>query len=253
MGLRTAEEYKRGLRDNREVWILGEKVEDVTTHPVLRIGVETAAIDYEMAEDPRYRDLAVAKHPETGEPISRHYYIPRTAEDLLKRHELMVTSTRIGNGVIPFTKDIAGDALNAITITAQLMGKREYIERMKEYYEYVRGKDLSVACGMTDVKGDRSLHPSSPNQTHPDFYVHVVDKNDEGIIVRGAKAHITAAAYCDEILVLPCRAMREEDKDYAVAFAVRANAKGLKQICHPMRYEMSPLEFPINRPIRNHT
>ncbi|MHA1263453.1 MAG: 4-hydroxyphenylacetate 3-hydroxylase N-terminal domain-containing protein, partial [Candidatus Freyarchaeota archaeon] len=114
MGLRTVKEYKEGLRDNREVWILGEKVEDVTTHPMLRVGVESAALDYEMAEDPKYRDLAVAEHPETGEPISRHYYIPKTAEDLLKRHELIVTATRLGDGVIPFTKDVAGDSLNAV-------------------------------------------------------------------------------------------------------------------------------------------
>jgi 4-hydroxybutyryl-CoA dehydratase/vinylacetyl-CoA-Delta-isomerase len=253
MGLRTVEEYIKGLRDGREVWIVGEKVKDVTTHPMLKVGVETAAIDYKMAEDPKYRDLAVAEHPETGEPISRHYLIPRNAEDLLKRHELIITATRLGDGIIPFTKDVAGDSLNAITITNELMGKEEYTERITEYYEHVRKKDLSVACAMTDVKGNRSLHPSSPDQTHPDFYVHVVDKNDEGITVRGAKIHITSAAYCDEILILPCRAMRAEDTDYAVAFAVPANAEGLKQICHPLRYQQSPLEFPSDMPIRAHT
>ena len=105
MGLRTVKQYKEGLRDGRQVWILGEKVNDVTTHPMLKVGVETAALDYEMAENPKYRDLAVAQHPETGEPISRHYYLPKTAEDLLKRHELIVTATRLGDGVIPFTKD----------------------------------------------------------------------------------------------------------------------------------------------------
>ncbi len=253
MGLRTVKEYKEGLRDNREVWILGEKVEDVTTHPMLRVGVESAALDYEMAEDSKYRDLAVAEQPETGEPISRHYYIPKTAEDLLKRHELLVTATRLGDGVIPFTKDVAGDSLNALMVTARVMGREEYIERITDYYEHVRRRDLSVACGMTDVKGDRSLHPSSPDQTHPDFYVRVVERNDEGIVVRGAKMHITAAPYCDDILVLPCRAMREADKDYALCFAVPANAEGLKHICHPMRYQQSPLEFPVDVPIRMHT
>ncbi|WXG42130.1 MAG: 4-hydroxyphenylacetate 3-hydroxylase N-terminal domain-containing protein [Candidatus Freyarchaeum deiterrae] len=253
MVLRTVEEYLRALRDGREVWIVGEKVEDVTTHPMMKVGVETAAIDYKMAEDPKYRDLAVAENPETGEPISRHYLIPRNAEDLLKRHELIITATRLGDGIIPFTKDVAGDSLNAVTITNELMKNEEYIERITEYYEHVRTKDLSVACAMTDVKGDRSLHPSSPDQTHPDFYVHVVDKNDEGITVRGAKIHITGAAYSDEILILPCRAMRKDDSDYAVAFAVPANAKGLKQICHPLRYQQSPLEFPVDMPIRAHT
>ncbi|MFX1336983.1 MAG: 4-hydroxyphenylacetate 3-hydroxylase N-terminal domain-containing protein [Promethearchaeota archaeon] len=253
MGLRTVEEYIKGLRDNREVWIVGEKVEDITTHPMLKVGVETAAIDYKMAEDPKYRDLAVAKHPETGELISRHYYLPKNAEELLKRHELIITATRLGDGIIPFTKDVAGDSLNAVMITNELMRKKEYIERIKEYYNYVRKNDLSVACAMTDVKGDRSLHPSSPDQSHPDFYVRLINKNDKGIIVRGAKIHITSAAYCDEILILPCRAMTESDKDYALAFAVPANTNGLKQICRPFRYNQSPLEFPIDMPIRSHT
>ncbi|MBN1800845.1 MAG: hypothetical protein JW891_05020 [Candidatus Lokiarchaeota archaeon] len=253
MGLRTAEEYKNGLRDGREVWIEGEKVEDITSHPKMKVGVETSAIDYEMAENPKFRDLAVAIHPETGEPISRHYYISQNAEDLIKRHDLIVEATRQGDGIIPFTKDVAGDSLNAVLITCRSMGNEVYIDRINRFYNHVRNNDLSVACAMTDVKGDRSLHPSSPDQEHPDYYVHVVDKNDKGIIVRGAKGHITCAAYCDEILVLPCRAMREEDTDYALSFAIPVNTKGLRQIVRPYRYHQGPLEFPNDRPIRSQT
>jgi 4-hydroxybutyryl-CoA dehydratase/vinylacetyl-CoA-Delta-isomerase len=253
MGLRTADEYKEGLRDNRDVWILGERVEDVTTHPMLRVGIETAAIDYEMAERDDCRDLAVVEHAQTGEYISRHYYLPHSSEDLLKRHDLIVTGTRLGDGMIPFTKDVAGDCLNAIWVTTQLMGKDEYLKRITDYYEHVRKRDLSIACGMSDVKGDRSLHPSSKEQAHPDFYVRVVDRNSDGITVRGAKVHITASAYSDDILVLPCRAMREEDRDYALCFSVPANANGLKHICHPIRYQYSPQEFPVDLAVRMHT
>lgn len=117
----------------------------------------------------------------------------------------------------------------------------------------MRKNDLSLACAMTDVKGDRTFHPSSLEQAHPDYYVHVVDETDEGIIVRGAKVHITAAPYCDDLLVVPCRAMREEDKDYSVAFAVPANAEGIKHICHPVRWRQSEYEFPVDIPIRMHT
>jgi 4-hydroxybutyryl-CoA dehydratase/vinylacetyl-CoA-Delta-isomerase len=106
---------------------------------------------------------------------------------------------------------------------------------------------------MTDVKGDRILRPSSPKQAHPDYYVRVVDKDDKGIVVRGAKAHITAAAYCKELFVLPCRNMTEEDKDYAVAFAIPADTKGVIQICHPVTTHLSPLDFPVDLPMRNHT
>jgi 4-hydroxybutyryl-CoA dehydratase/vinylacetyl-CoA-Delta-isomerase len=253
MGLITVKEYKDSLKDGRVVYYEGEKVGDITTHPALKVCVETAAMDYEMAEIPEHRDLAMVAHRKTGEPISRYYYTPQNAEDLLKRHELMVTATRLGGGVIPFIHDVGADALNAVNIVANMLGKKEYTERAESYRYYLQNNDLSVACAMTDVKGDRILRPSSPKQAHPDYYVRVVDKDDKGIVVRGAKAHITAAAYCKELFVLPCRNMTEEDKDYAVAFAIPADTKGVIQICHTVTTHQSPLDFPVDLPMRNHT
>ncbi len=253
MGLISVKEYKESLKDGRVVYYEGQKVGDVTTHPALKVCIETGAIDYEMAETPEYRDLAVVAHPKTSEPITRYYYTPQNSEDLLKRHELMVTATRLGRGVIPFIHDVGADVLNAVNITANMMGKKEYIERAENYRYFLQKNDLSVACAMTDVKGDRMLRPSSPKQAHPDYYVRVVGKDKKGIIVRGAKAHITAAAYCKELFVIPCRNMTEEDRDYAVAFAIPANTKGIVQICHPVATKLSPLEFPVDAPIRNHT
>ncbi len=253
MGLMTAEEHKQSLRDDRVVYLRGERVEDVTTDPLLSICVDTAGIDYEMAHMPEYRDLAVVSHPETGEPISMYYYTPQNVDDLIKRHELMVAGTRFGMGVVPFTHDIGADAMNAVSIAANTMGKKEYLERAESYRDYLQKKDVSVAVAMTDVKGDRVLHPSSPKQAHPDYYVRVVNRDSKGIIVRGAKAHITASAYFNELFVAPCRVMAEEDADYAVAFAVPANAKGIKHICHPLKAEWGPLDFPIDLPVRAHT
>jgi 4-hydroxybutyryl-CoA dehydratase/vinylacetyl-CoA-Delta-isomerase len=253
MGLMTAHEYKKSLMDGRVVYYDGEKVADVTGHPALKVCVDTAAIDYEMAEMSEYRDLAVVDHPVLKEPVSRYYYTPKNSEDLIKRHELMVTATRLGAGVIPFSHDIGADAMNAVNITANMIGNKDYIERAEKYRLLLQRKDLSVACAMSDVKGDRTQRPSSPKQTHPDYYVRIVERNDKGIVVKGAKAHITAAAYCNEILVVPCRAMEEEDKDYAVAFAIPADTKGVVQVCHPIASHRSPSDFPVDIPVRNHT
>ncbi len=252
MGLMTAHEYKKSLQDGRIVYYEGKKVADVTTHPALKVCVDTAAIDYEMAEMAEYRDLAVVTLP-SGEPVSRYYYTPKNSEDLLKRHELMVVATRLGSGVIPFSHDIGADAMNAVNITANMMGNKDYVKRAENYRAMLQKQDYSVACAMSDVKGDRMARPSSPKQDHPDYYVHVVKKDDKGIVVRGAKAHITAAAYCNEILVVPCRAMTEEDADYAVAFSVPANTRGVIQICHPTASHRSSLDFPVDLPVRTHT
>jgi 4-hydroxybutyryl-CoA dehydratase/vinylacetyl-CoA-Delta-isomerase len=211
------------------------------------------AIDYEMCEDPKHRELAVMEDPETGNEISRYYYKPQNADDLLKAHELIVTATALGDGYIPLAHDIGADALNAIEITANMMQNQEYIDRIVNYRKVLQDQDLATCAAVTCVKGDRMLRPSHPEQAHPDFNLRIVEKNDKGIIVRGAKVHITGAAYCNDIIAIPCRAMTDKDGDYALAFAIPANTKGIRQVCRPFTSHISSLEFPNDRPLRVHT
>ncbi len=253
MGLKTVREYKDSLKDGRVVYYKGQRVEDVTTHPELSVCVDTMALDYELAERPEYRDLAVVYDEELGEEISRYYYVPKNGDDLLKQFDLIVASTKMGDGFIPLAHDIGADALNAISITANVMGNQDYIDRIENYRTHLKRHDLAVVTAMTDVKGDRMLRPSDPGQAHPDYYVRVVDQNQAGIVVRGAKVHISGAPYSNEIFVIPSRAMTEEDKDYALAFAIPVDTPGLKQVGRPFHAHISSLEFPNSRPIRVHT
>ena len=252
MGLMTAEQYKKSLQDDRVVYMRGERVKDVTKDPMLKVCVETAALDYEMAEMPKYKDLAVVPDPETGELMSRYYYRPQNAEDLLKRHELMIEGTRVAGGFTPpFSHDIASDVMNAINITANTIGNKDYIENANNYRKYLQKTDFSAASAVTDCKGNRLLRPSSSKQAHPDYYVHVVDKDSKGIVVRGAKMHITGSPYFNEMFVIPSRSMTKEDADYAVAFAIPVNTKGVIHIGHPVNAGSSTLDFPA--PMYTHT
>jgi 4-hydroxybutyryl-CoA dehydratase/vinylacetyl-CoA-Delta-isomerase len=255
MGLMTPQQFKDSLNDGRVVYYKGERVENVTTHPDLKVCVDLMAIDYEMAEDPKYKDIAVMKDLETGREISRYYHKPQNSEDLLKAYELIVKATELGDGYIPLAHDIGADALNAISITAHSMGDagKTYYERIEKYRQYLKDTDISTCAGVTDVKGNRMLRPSDPKQSHPDFYVRKVKETKEGIIVRGAKVHITGAAYCNDIFVIPGRQMTAADADYAVAFSIPANTMGLRQICRPFKANISSLEFPNSRPIRVHS
>jgi 4-hydroxybutyryl-CoA dehydratase/vinylacetyl-CoA-Delta-isomerase len=252
MGLITSSEFKESLKDGRIVYIEGEKVEDVTTHPKLKTAVETAAFDYEMAEMSEYRALAVVNDELTREEYSRYFHRPKNSEDLLKRHELMLATSRLNYTTTPFAREMV-DAFNGCLITAYAIGNGDYIDRAEFYLKYLKENDLSIAGAITDVKGDRSLRPSDPQQKHPDYYLRVVDKDKDGIVVRGAKAHITASAYLNELIVMPCRNMTEVDADYAMAFAVPVSADGIIQIVHPFDYQRGPLDFPVNVPVRSHT
>ena len=248
MGLRTPEQYKASLKDGREVYYRGELVKDVTTHPIIGTAVEHACVDYRMAEDPRYRDLAICIDLQTKEPYSRYFHLPRNAEDLLKRSQLIAASTREGATLVVLIKEIGTDALFALHIVAEEMAKRgkpEYKERVEKYYKMCRDRDYGVAVAQSDVKGDRSLGPQG--QEHPDYYLRVIEERKDGIVVRGAKVHTSVLTNTDEVIVLPTRAMKPEDKAYSVAFAIPAATKGLKLLASSYGgFKKDPFEFPIS-------
>jgi 4-hydroxyphenylacetate 3-monooxygenase/4-hydroxybutyryl-CoA dehydratase/vinylacetyl-CoA-Delta-isomerase len=124
------------------------------------------------------------------------------------------------------------DLLSALSIVTYAMQHAlgvPYHERFREYMRQYQAHNLWSAVAVTDVKGDRRLRPSE--QEDPDVYVHVVKRTDAGIIVRGAKAHTTGAPVAHELIVVPTRALRASDRDYAVAFAIPPTTPGLKLIC----------------------
>jgi 4-hydroxybutyryl-CoA dehydratase / vinylacetyl-CoA-Delta-isomerase len=245
MALRKPDQFRDSLRDGRVVYYKGERVTDVTAHPVLKIGVDSSAVDYELAEQPETRELAVVAEP-GGEPFSRFFVPPRTPEDLLRRRKLVEIGSRICFGFPPFAKEGGSDAVNALAVIAAHCDAKSgthYAQRVESFRSHLKRGDLSVSITMTDVKGDRTLRPSE--QSDPDLYVRKVRNAPGGIIVRGAKAHITTAAYTNEFCVLPTRAMSEADRDYAVAFASPANAPGTKIICRSGPWEEGSIDYPV--------
>jgi aromatic ring hydroxylase len=244
--MRTSEQYFNSLRDGREIYFKGQRVEDVTSHPELRLAVQHAAIDYEMAESPEYRDLALCQ--DDGKTYSRYFKLPRSSEDLLLRSKLVETATSLGGTLVVLIKEIGTDALFSLHLVAAEMDKRlgtNYLERVRRFYEYARDNDLGVSVAQTDVKGDRSRGPL--DQEHPDYYLRIVKETSEGIIVRGAKVHTSVSINTNELIVIPTRAMKADESAYAVAFAIPLNTKGVKLIAssYGAHHEDSEFDSPI--------
>ena len=229
MALRTAAEYVESLRDGREIWYRGERVDDVTTHPTISKAVKHACIDYEMAESDEYRDLAT--YEEDGESHSAYYRIPRSTQDLLDRSRLIEAATAEGDTLVVLIKEIGTDALFALLSVTAEFEDQTYYERAKAYYEYCRANDLSLAVAQTDVKGDRIKRPSQ--QADPDMYLRVVERRPDGVVVRGAKAHTSVVTNTNEVIVLPTRAMGPEEQDWAIAFALPVDTPNLRFIASP--------------------
>jgi 4-hydroxybutyryl-CoA dehydratase / vinylacetyl-CoA-Delta-isomerase len=254
--IRTVEQYLKSLDDGREVYCLGERVKDVRTHPTLRSIVRCSAMDFALPNHPKLHDLFVTKN-EDGEDVNFLLTKPRNSQELLRRRECFIAAMRSGGGFLVHSMGV--DALAACTVAANKMDKAlgtNYVERVENYRKHLQKNDIALTGAMTDVKGDRSLHPSKQVQ-HKDFYVRVVDKQKDGIVVRGAKIHISATPGANEAIVLPCRTHGEDDKDYALSFAVPLGTKGVKLLAvepvtrtygaeadwdYPITSEMQPTE-----------
>jgi 4-hydroxybutyryl-CoA dehydratase/vinylacetyl-CoA-Delta-isomerase len=224
MALRTPEQFLNGLRDGREVYYRGERVKDVTLHPELRVAASHASIDFAITEDPKYRGLAVCE--EDGQEYSAYYRVPKTAQDLLDRTELIALGTELGATLVILIKEIGTDAIFALKRVLSRKKELHAQGRLESFLRHCRDKDLALAVAQTDVKGDRSKRPTE--QSDPDLYLRVVEEREDGIVVRGAKAHTSATPCVDEVIVLPSRSMTKGDEPWSVAFAVPVATPGLR-------------------------
>lgn len=226
----TGQEYIDSLRELKTVvYAFGEKLDNFVDHPLIRPHVNAAATTYDMAHDAEYEDLVTAVSHLSGEKISRFTHIHHSADDLVKKVKMLrAISQRTGSC---YQRCVGFDGINALYSTTYEIDQKygtNYHERMKDYVKYLQQTDKMVAGSMTDPKGDRGLSPGK--QADPDMYVHVVEKNEKGIIIRGAKSHQTGIVNSHEMLVMPTIALDETDKDYAVACAIPVDEPGVLHI-----------------------
>lgn len=228
--MRTGKEYVDSLRSLKTVvYAFGEKLDNFVDHPLIRPHINAAAMTYELSHDPEFEDLLTVKSHLTGQRINRFTHIHQSTEDLIDKVKMLrAISQQTGSC---YQRCVGFDGINALYSTTYDIDQKyatNYHHRMKDYVKHLQETDNMVVGAMTDPKGDRGLRPSQ--QDDPDLYVHVVDKNDIGIVIRGAKAHQTGAVNSHEILVMPTIALTEEDKGYAVACAVPIDAPGVIHI-----------------------
>jgi len=227
MAVKTVEQYYDSLRQMKPVaYILGEKVANVVDHPLIKGQIATVAQTHALAQDPEGKKLIVAESDLIGEEVSRFVKLYKSVDDLLTKVKMLkFLSQRVGTC---YMRCSGMDAINAAGVVTHEVDRKygtDYNQRFLEWLKYVQRNDLVVWSGVTDVKGDRSLRPSA--QPDPDMYLRVIDKRKDGIVVRGAKMHQSGSLCANEGLIMSSREMREGDKDYAVCFALPADAEGI--------------------------
>jgi 4-hydroxybutyryl-CoA dehydratase/vinylacetyl-CoA-Delta-isomerase len=227
MGLMTKAEYIESLRKLKPtVYMSGEKIENVLDNPRLRAGIEATGATYELAEIPEYRKLIVTQSKLIDEPINRFNNPPTSVADLVARVKInRLLGQRVGTCFQRCTGQDCLVALSLTTYDVDLKYGTQYNKRFLEFLKYMQKNDFTANAGVTDVKGDRNLSPKE--QPDKDVYLHVVEKREDGIIVRGAKCHQTGSLSAHEIIVLPTRALRKGEEEFAVAFAIPSDTAGV--------------------------
>jgi 4-hydroxyphenylacetate 3-monooxygenase len=245
--IRTGDEYRESVRDGREVWIDGERVDDVTTHPAFKPIVDVRARIYDLAHEDATRDVMSYVDPETGErcPIGakppetkENWRATREAVDLVL-DDIGGVVTRVGDETVGEMWSLydGQDVLNQINPA--------FSENIQRHVRLAALRDPFHVSANTDPKGDRSKHP---REQDPDVLLRVVGETDNGIVVRGAKFE-TAAAYANQAFVKPTIAdwAGETHSEYAVGFLAHMGAPGIKHICRsPFGPRVSEEDYPLS-------
>lgn len=230
MPARTGEQFLRGLKGSREIWIGDDKVEDITQHPALAGAAHGLAGVFDLQH--RYADDCLMPDPETGEPINVSHMIPRSKEDLLKRHKGLARIAEYTVGVMGRSPDYmnvtyAGFAGRSDEWGAN--GNEEGAENLVNYQKFLRRNDISLTHTIIHPTVDKGLGDVvAPGNEVP---LHKVGETEHGIVVRGARILATLAPFADELAVYPAHPVHPDAHDYALAFCIPMSTPGLKFIC----------------------
>ncbi len=227
--IRTGKEYIESIRDGRLVYIDGEKVKDVPTHPMFKPLVDVKARMYDMAHDPATADIMA--YEDKGEKYAVGLKLPYSQEDWwMKRRSTDRLFEEI-NGIVTRVGDETVGEMWSLYDGQDLLNEvdPQFSENIRRHIDKVIKLDPFHVSANTDPKGDRS---KPPQEQDPDMLLHVVKETDQGIVVRGAK-YETAAAYANQAFTKPTIANWGSDElsDYAVGFICDLGSPGIKIIC----------------------
>ena len=226
--IRTGEEYIESLKGrDLKVYLFGELVKEPVDHPMIRPSINAVAKTYDLAVEEE--ELAFPHSSISGEKVNRFLHIAESAEDLVLQNKMQRKLGQLTGTC--FQRCVGMDAMNALHSTTFEIDEKhstKYHERLLEFIKMVQHENLVIGGAMTDVKGDRSLAPSE--QEDPDLFLHIVDRDDKGVYVTGAKAHQTGTINSHWMIVMPTMRLLENDKDYAIVGALPVDAPGITYI-----------------------
>ncbi|WP_417235669.1 4-hydroxyphenylacetate 3-hydroxylase family protein [Arthrobacter sp.] len=229
MSARTGEQYLAGLKDSREVW-LGDQRIDVTEHPAFAGSINGMAAYFDYQH--KYADDCLMVDEETGEQHNVSLLRPKNAEDIARRHRAFDRLARYSNGMLGRTPDYVNVVLAGHASRPDIFAKSGdpvYYERLQNYWRLVQEKDLALTHTIVHAAIDKSV--GELQGINEELTLRVVDRTEEGLIVRGAKMLATLGPIADELYVYPAVPIQKGFEEYALSFAIPVATKGVVSVC----------------------
>ncbi|MGI9616569.1 MAG: 4-hydroxyphenylacetate 3-monooxygenase, oxygenase component [Acidimicrobiales bacterium] len=250
MGARSGEDYLAGLGKEREIWLDGERIADVTTDPRLAGAAHAIAELYDLQLRPDLTEDMTYMSPTTGDRVGLSFLEPRSADDLTRRRAMVKTWMDHTSGMFGRSADFMNIMVTGLALDAESFQRpdRPYGDHLRSYYEHIRENDLVLTHTLITPQFDRSRPVEEQDS---DVAAHVVGETDEGWIIRGARMVSTLCAHADEMLVAPSSylANSEAAAKYAFCFALPIDTPGMRFICRPSltpQGAASPMDHPLS-------
>jgi 4-hydroxyphenylacetate 3-monooxygenase len=230
MPARTGEQFLKGLRGPREIWVDGERISDVVDHPKLGGAAQALADVFDLHH--KQADICLMPDPETGEPMPVSHMIPHSREDLAKRGKALRQVAEFSVGLMGRTPDYMNVTFAGFAGRPDewgTNGNEAGAERLVAYQKFLRRADISLTHTIVQPTVDKATGdaPTAGNQQA----LHKVGETEHGIVVRGARVLATLAPFADELAVYPASPLPEGAEAYALAFCIPMSAPGLKFLC----------------------
>ena len=241
MPIRRGDEYLDSLRDGRRLWLMGEPVKDITTHPALAGCARSVAAVYDLQHDAEHHALLTMPSPGSGEPVSRAYQLSRSIEDLGGQRRMYECLVRRAGGVAARLPQHLATVVLGLYDVRDLLGAEDpaFTEHVAHYFEYCRENDRSIATVFSNPLHHRH-YPVSRQEP-----LRVTARRPGGIVVRGAKGVGTQVPYANEIF---CMTAPRPDltPEEGVYFATPVNAEGVHVICREPLASANPADHPMS-------
>lgn len=226
--IKTGQDYVDSLRNRRtRLFLKGERIDEPADHPMIVPSINAMRATYDLAVE--HPDLATVHSPYTDGPVNRFLHVTTSPEDLIAKHRMQRTlGQKTGTC---FQRCVGLDAvstLHSVTYDLDQTHGTAYHERFIAFLTRLQRHNLVLAGGMTDPKGDRSKRPHE--QADPDVFLRVVRRSDDGVWVRGAKAHMTGGWNSHWIMVMPTMHLTPDDADFAIVGAIPVDAPGITYV-----------------------